>query len=89
MMKIESTVKAVAYWNPFADLRNGSYDKVHADVAKFVGKVVIVTRADGSKLRGTLRSVSTCSNGALGLTLAQTYADSWVSPEFVNIEIVD
>lgn len=85
---INTVTESKPYWNPFADLGNGSYEKVYADVAAYVGKVVIVTRADGIKLRGTLRSTSTCANGALGLTLAQTYTDNWVSPDFTKIEII-
>jgi hypothetical protein len=87
MTKTESQSKA--YWNPFADLGNGSYEKVYADVDTYVGKDVIVTRADGIKLRGKLKHVRTCANGALGLTLAQTYTDAWVSPDFTAITIVE
>lgn len=77
-----------AYWNPFADLANGSYDKVHAEANSFVGKDVEVVRDDNVRVIGKLTRVSTCSDGALGLTINVGSCDRWVSPDFKSIKIV-
>jgi hypothetical protein len=77
-----------AYWNPFADLANGSYNKVHAEADKFIGKNVEVVRDDNVRIQGVLRSVSTCSGGALGLTISTRHVDRWVSPDFKSITII-
>jgi hypothetical protein len=86
---LRMTTKLKAYWNPFADLGNGSYDKVHAEADSFIGKRVEVVRDDNVRVQGILRSVSTCSGGALGLTISTQHCDRWVSPDFKSIRKID
>jgi hypothetical protein len=78
--------KPNAYWNPFADIKR--YEQVYAEAKSYIGKRVEVTREDGVRVTGWLRSLSTCADGGLGLTIATHYCDRWISPEFVKIEIV-
>jgi hypothetical protein len=76
------------YWNPYADLGHGSYEKVYAEAQGFVGKQVEVVRDDDMRVQGILRDTKTCADGSLGLVIATSYCDRWVSPDFKSIRIL-